>query len=91
MIIFKTAIPDIPKDTPNAMVKFFRAIKNRLDKPQAVELPVYTAQDLNATTARLHAGKLVRCSNGDTGDECLAYCDGFNWKVVQLGSTVSIS
>lgn len=89
--IEKVAIGNIPAGIDRGLQVFLMSIKTYLETTQASELPVYTAEQLNSTTAKINTGKLVRCSNGDTGSECLAYCDGFNWKVVQLGNTVSSS
>ena len=81
-------IPDVPERTGS---DFDRAVRERLTSEHTSKLPVFTTQYLNTLTASLYRGHLVRCSNGDAGSECLAYCDGFNWKVIQLGSNVSIS
>ncbi len=88
MSLLKIALPDIP----NRDGKLFdKAVKERLETRAPVEIPVYTYQELSSLTASLYTGYLVRCSNGDSGDECLAYCDGFNWKVIALGSNISLS
>lgn len=70
---------------------FASAVKARLETQTPVELPVYTVQHLNTLTTRNYAGTLVRCSNGDSGSECLAFCDGFNWRVIALGSNISLT
>ena len=89
MSLNKTAIPAVPVDVNPGLLRFLQAIKVRFDTVQSTELPVYTTEELKATVARLHTGKLVRCSNGNAGAECLAYCDGLNWKIIELGATVS--
>ena len=81
-------IPDIPERDGN---DFDRAVKERLTSAHPVKLPIYTVQQLDVLTPRLFEGYIVRCSNGDAGSSCLSYCDGFNWKVVQLGSNISLS
>jgi hypothetical protein len=70
---------------------FDHAVKERLISAQPVKLSIFTYQQLTELDERLYAGYLVRCSNGDAGAECLAYCDGFNWKVVDLGSNIALS
>ena len=81
-------IPDVPARDGN---EFDKAVKERLTSAHPVKLPIYTVQQLEVLTARLFEGYIVRCSNGDAGDSCLAYCDGFNWKVVSLGSNIALS
>lgn len=81
-------IPEVPNRDGN---EFDRSVRNKLTSAQPVKLPEFTYQELTALTARVWEGYIVRCSNGDAGDECLAYCDGFNWKVIDLGSSISLS
>lgn len=88
MGIIKIAIPDVPNREGEI---FDKAVKERMETRVPAELPVFTYQELSALTASLYQGDLVRCSNGDAGDECLAYCDGFNWKVIALGSNIALS
>jgi hypothetical protein len=82
--MIKIQIPD------TADRDFLRAVKSRFETKVPLELPIYTVQHLQTLTAANYAGHVVRCSNGDAGSECLAYCDGFNWRVVQIGSNVSL-
>jgi len=84
-------IVDIPDVPDRAGSDFDRAVREKLTSAQPVELPIYTAQQLNALTASIWRGHIVRCSNGDAGSECLAYCTGFNWKVIELGGNISLS
>ena len=81
-------IPDVPQRDGN---DFDNAVKERLTSAHPTKLPIYTVQELEDLTASLFKGYLVRCSNGDAGSECLAYCDGFNWKAIQLGSNIALS
>jgi hypothetical protein len=90
MAIVISQIPDVYGASPS-LAAFIRAVKTRLTGAQPVKLPVYTTEQLNAETARLHEGKIVRCSNGNAGSECLAYCDGLNWKIIELGGDISSS
>ena len=85
------SIVDIPEPAPRPGNDFDRAVKEKLTSAQPVKLPVLTVQQLNALTARAFEGYLVRCSNGDAGDECLAYCTGQKWVVIQLGSKISLT
>lgn len=50
-------------------------------------LPSLTVAQLPSVTAS--AGKLVVCSNGASGNPCLAYCDGTKWYQVAIGAEVS--
>jgi len=84
-------IIDIPDAPSRSGSHFDRAVKEKLDSAQPVKLPIFTTQQLNSLTARLFAGYIVRCSNGDAGDECIAYCNGFTWKVLQLGDNIALS
>jgi hypothetical protein len=83
-MILETPLPDAPNN------EFDRAVKTRLESFCPVKLPVYSYQKLQETSPSLYAGYLVRCSNGNSGGECLAYCDGFNWRVVQVGANISL-
>lgn len=52
-----------------------------------VQLPVYTvaqASNVVGTT-----GQIIYCSNGDTGNPCLAVYSSGAWKRVSLGATIS--
>jgi len=91
MIVTKLSIQSVPSGISAGLTGFLRSLKTYLDTRQPSRLPVYTAQQLNATTAADHVNEMVVCSNGDTGDACLAFCDGFNWRVVSLGDKVSQS
>ena len=56
-----------------------------------LSLPEYTQVELdNGTTLNVatYDGYLVRCSDGDSGSECLAYSNGTNWKVIALGANI---
>jgi hypothetical protein len=88
MTLTKIAIPDVPERTGE---EFDRQVKEWIENPLPFKLPIYTYQELITVNAGLWNGYIVRCSNGDAGDECLAYCDGFNWKVIQLGSNIALS
>lgn len=80
-------LPDAPE---RAGSLFDRVVKERLETPLPVSLPVYTYQELKALTPANYAGVLVRCSNGHAGFECLAYCNGRAWKVIELGASISL-
>jgi hypothetical protein len=80
-------MPDVPARIGS---DFDRAVRERLTSAHPVNLPSFTVQQLEVLTPRLYEGYLVKCSNGDGGGECLAYCDGFNWKVVELGGNIAL-
>lgn len=80
-------IPDVPERDGN---DFDESVKERLTSAHPVKLPIYTVQQLNLLTPITFKGYIVRCSNGDAGAECVTYCDGFNWKVITLGSNISL-
>lgn len=61
------------------------------DTVGSVTLPTYTVAQLTALTAAAHPRKLVHCSNGATGNPCLAFSNGTNWLQVALGSAVAAS
>ena len=82
----KRDLPGVPDRQGSG---FDRAVKERLEKPWPSELPEYTVQELEALTTSKYAGTLVRCSNGDRGKECLAFCDGFNWKIIWATANIS--
>ena len=84
MKLLQTPLPDAPKD------EFSRAVKTKLEAFEPVKLPSYTTQQLNDTTPSMYSGYLVRCSNGNSGAECLAFCNGFKWLLVELGSEISL-
>lgn len=52
-----------------------------------IELTPRTTAQLNALTVT--EGALAYCSDGDTGDACLAVYDGSNWVRISLGATIS--
>lgn len=85
------SLPDPPDNLDPGLSEFLMAIKNKLEHPEEIELKSFTTQQLNALTAANHDGQVVRCTNGDAGDECLAYCNGRAWYVIDLGSKVSTS
>lgn len=84
-------IIDIPETPKRDGSDFDRAVREKLTSAQPVKLPSFTVQDLEDLTPRVWSGYLVRCSNGDAGDPCLAYCDGVSWKKIALGTKVTIS
>ena len=51
-----------------------------------ITLPSYAASALPTAGT---AGRIVFCTDGDSGSKCLAVDDGTNWKRVALGATVS--
>ena len=63
------SLPDVPQDVSLSLVNFLRAVKNKLENPEEVELKSYTVQELNDLTAANYTYQIVRCSNGDAGDE----------------------
>jgi hypothetical protein len=81
-------IPDIPGRGGR---DFDLAVRERLTSAHPSKLPIFTTQYLETLTPRLFEGYVVRCSNGRNGEGCLAYCDGFNWKMVELGLNLSYS
>ncbi|MGU3496357.1 hypothetical protein ACLBXM_20135 [Xanthobacteraceae bacterium A53D] len=67
-----------------------RAINAALAKLASGEdtrLATYTVAGLPAASGK--AGRLVRVSNGNAGQPCLAVSDGTNWKVIALGANVA--
>lgn len=52
-----------------------------------VELTPRTTAQLNALTGV--AGQIAFCSDGDSGDACLAVYDGSNWARISLGAAIS--
>jgi hypothetical protein len=84
MKLLQTPLPDAPKD------EFSRAVRTKLEAFEPVRLPSYTVQQLNDTTPSMYSGYLVRCSNGNSGAECLAFCDGFKWKIIDIGNEISL-
>lgn len=83
MIVF-TSLPDAPNN------EFDRAVKTKLESFEPARLPVYSYQQLKEVNPRLYSGYLVRCSNGNSGSECLAFCDGFKWKIIEIGVEISL-
>lgn len=64
----------------------------KLDKPAAdygPKLPTFAVAGLPSAAA--NSGRVVRCSNGNAGQPCLAFSDGTNWKVIAQGATVAAS
>lgn len=51
-----------------------------------ITLPSYAVSALPSAGT---AGRIVFCTDGDSGSKCLAVDDGTNWKRVALGATVS--
>lgn len=56
-------------------------------------LPTYTVAQLSTGTMipSLNTGRLVRCSDGDSGANCLAISNGTNWVRIVLGAAVASS
>jgi hypothetical protein len=52
-----------------------------------IELPEYTVAGLPSPTSNTR--RIVYCSNGDAGSQCLAFSDGSFWKVIAIGANVS--
>ena len=88
-MIKKTILPNPPETKDANLNSFLWAIKNRLESPYPLHLGSHSVGELNALSKRQFANHVVSCSNGNAGDECLAYCDGFNWYVIELGSEIS--
>lgn len=86
--MIRVSLPDVPDRTGK---KFDEAVKMRLETKLPYFLPSYTVQEIAVLAPANFSGALVRCSNGDAGSECLAFCNGRAWFVVELGSRVSIS
>jgi len=82
------AIPDVPNRPGNS---FDKRVKERLETVLPAKLPVYSYQQLSKLNVNSYAGTLVVCSNGNAGNECLAYCNGRAWFAVSLGNRISIS
>jgi len=55
-----------------------------------VNLPQKTVTELNALSSPV-TGDIANCSNGDTGNACLAYYNGTAWKRIALGATIAAS
>lgn len=51
-----------------------------------ITLPSYSVSSLPSAGT---AGRVVFCTDGDSGSKCLAVDDGTAWKRVSLGATVS--
>lgn len=83
-MILQIPIPDAPNN------EFDRAIKTRLEAHYPVKLPVYSYQQLKDTNPSRYSGFLVRCSNGNAGAGCLAFCDGFKWRIIEIGVEISL-
>lgn len=83
---FNIAIPNPPTRDGN---DWDRAVKNRLDTMLPARLPSYTVQELNTLNAREYDGYLARCSNGNAGAECLVFCNGRTWNIIELGAVIA--
>ena len=83
---FSLSIPSPPTRDGN---DWDRSVKSRLDAILPARLPGYTVQELNTLDAREYDGYLVRCTNGNSGAECLAFCNGRTWNVIELGSVIA--
>jgi hypothetical protein len=84
-------IPDVPEKIGIDLKEFLTAVKTVLDNPEVLNLESYTVQELSSLLARNYENKVVVCSNGNAGAECLAYCNGRAWHVISLGDRISIS
>jgi hypothetical protein len=54
------------------------------------KLPVYTTSAAGSISGPA-AGQLIYCSDGDTGNPCLAVYNGSVWKRIALGATIASS
>lgn len=52
-----------------------------------IDLKPYAVADLPSASS--HSGHIVDCTNGDSGNRCIAFSDGTSWKVISLGVAVS--
>lgn len=52
-----------------------------------IDLKPYAVADLPSPSS--HSGHIVDCTNGDSGNRCIAFSDGTSWKVISLGVAVS--
>lgn len=52
-----------------------------------IDLKPYAVADLPSASS--HSGHIVDCTNGDSGNRCIAFSDGTSWKVISLGANVS--
>lgn len=57
------------------------------DVTGAITVPSYAVAEL--PDASDSTGMIVHCSDGATGNPCLAYSNGTNWLQVALGSAVA--
>lgn len=53
------------------------------------ELPIFTVAQLPSAAANV--GRMVRCSNGASGQPCVAMSNGTNWLRISLGAAVATS
>lgn len=53
-----------------------------------LRLQILSVDDIEGITS-LTEGDIVYCSNGDSGDPCLAVYDGTGWKRIALGTAIS--
>jgi hypothetical protein len=67
---------------------FLAPATGRVAVQDIVNLPQKTVSQLNALSSPV-TGDIANCSNGDTGDACLAYYDGTTWLRIALGATIS--
>lgn len=77
-------IPDPPGED------YERAVKSRLDAAYPAKMPVHTYQELVGISPSLFTNHMVVCSNGNSGSICLAFSDGFNWRIVEIGGNISL-
>jgi hypothetical protein len=84
-------IKDVPKGLSQPLEGFLQSVRLALTATQVTTLKEYTVSELNNLTASNYENALVRCSNGNAGADCLAYCNGRAWFVVELGDRVAIS
>jgi hypothetical protein len=85
------SLPDIPENLPEGLGDFLQVLKNKLETPEEIQLKTYSVQELESLTAKNYAYRVVRCTNGDAGAECIAYCDGFAWYAIELKAKVARS
>ena len=73
MSIKEISLPEIPdRDGKD----FDKAIKERFETIVPIRLPLYTFRELSDVKPQPYEGSMVRCSNGNAGEECIAYCNG---------------
>jgi hypothetical protein len=62
----------------------------KLASGEDITLATFTVATLPAAAAG-NAGRLVRVSDGNAGQPCLAMSNGSAWKVIALGATAAAS